>query len=237
MICCTSFPLCRESVNSCTRFRTRFIALGDGHRCTEYRRGFRCMLRFFPIVQPKNTKLPFPPLKSTIRVFSGCSFNPSRLITSPIRRSASLACDSVRHIATKSSAYRTSTPSDERLSCSALFSGNVPPSTTPERSSRRSGPDGCLLPSPRSDRLGPFKHLSAENMTWLPRSLNVASRFLAPALSQPLHAPLWPQGSLLPAGVCYRARRRLPGRISHPLEERVFQDAPYSYFRGAHQYN
>src|ERR1700686_264337 len=33
MICFPSFPLCRASVISCTRFRTRFIALGDGHRC------------------------------------------------------------------------------------------------------------------------------------------------------------------------------------------------------------
>jgi hypothetical protein len=68
----------------------------------------------------------------------------------------------------------------EGLSCSAFFSGNVPPPHTPERSSSRSGPDCCLLPSPRHDRLGPFKHLSADNMTWLQRSLNVAARFLAP---------------------------------------------------------
>ena len=52
----------------------------------------------------------FPRLKSTIRVFAGCSVNPSRFITSPIRRSASLADDSERQIATKSAAYRTSTP-------------------------------------------------------------------------------------------------------------------------------
>ncbi len=38
----------------------------------------------------------------------------------------------------------------------------------------------CLLPSLRHDRLGPFKHLSADTMTWLQRSLNVAARFLAP---------------------------------------------------------
>jgi len=97
MIGFTSFPLCRASVNSCTRCRTRFIALGDGQRCTSHARGFRCMLRFFRIVQPKNVKLSFPRLNSTIRVFSGCSFKPSRPSTSPIRRSASLACDSVRY--------------------------------------------------------------------------------------------------------------------------------------------
>src|SRR5713101_8414479 len=51
---------------------------------------------------------------------------------------------------------------------------------------------------------------------------------LLPALSQAFDAPLWPSGSLLPAGACYRALRRLPGRISHPLEQRVFQDAPCS---------
>jgi len=91
MICLTSFPLCRESVNSCTRSRIRFMAFGDGHRCIKCQPGFRCMLRFFRIVQSKNTKLSFPRLKSTVRVFSGCSFRPSRFITSRIRRSASFA--------------------------------------------------------------------------------------------------------------------------------------------------
>ncbi len=104
-------------------FPIRFIALGDGHRCIKYQRGFRSMLRFFRIVQ-SNIKLPFPRLKSTIRVFSGCSVSPSRFITSPIRRSVSFAADSVRHMATKSSAYRTSTPSDEHRAAqirSSLF--------------------------------------------------------------------------------------------------------------------
>ena len=69
----------------------------------------------------------------------------------------------------------------EDLSCSTMLFGNVPPPRTPERSSSPSGlAECCLLPSPRHDRLGPFKHLSAENMTWLQRSLNVAARFLAP---------------------------------------------------------
>jgi hypothetical protein len=49
------------------------------------------MLRFFRIVHPKKTKLSFPRLKSTSRVSAGCSVSPSRFITNPIRRSASLA--------------------------------------------------------------------------------------------------------------------------------------------------
>lgn len=63
------------------------------------------MLRLLRIVHPRNTKLSFPRLKSTNRVFAGCSVRPTRFITSPIRRSASLARDSVPHSATKSSAY------------------------------------------------------------------------------------------------------------------------------------
>jgi hypothetical protein len=69
------------------------------------------MLRLLRIVHPRNTRLSLPRRKSTNRVFAGCSVNPSRSITSPIRRSASLAVDSVRHMATKSSAYRISFPS------------------------------------------------------------------------------------------------------------------------------
>src|SRR6185437_11076076 len=111
------------------------------------------------------------------------------------------------------------------------FSGNVPPPTTPERSSTPSGfAECCLLPSPRYDRLRPFKHLSAENMTWLQRSLIVAAASLLPSLSKAFDAPLWPLGSLLQAGACYRALRRLPGPDSHPLEQRVFQDAPFDPF-------
>src|SRR5271166_4970258 len=49
---------------------------------------------------------------------------------------------------------------------------------------------------------------------------------LLPALSQAFDAPLWLLGSLPTTGACYRALRRLPRRIFHPLEERVFQDAP-----------
>jgi CRP-like cAMP-binding protein len=53
---------------------------------------------------------------------------------------------------------------------------------------------------------------------------------LLPALSQAFDAPLWFGESLPPTGACYRALRRLPGRISHPLEQHVFQDAPCAYF-------
>ena len=73
--------------------------------------GLRWMLRLLRIVHPRNTKPSLPRRKSTNRVFAGCSVNPSRSIISPIRRSASLAADSVRHMATKSSAYRISFPS------------------------------------------------------------------------------------------------------------------------------
>ena len=54
------------------------------------------MLHFLPIGHPKNTKFSFLRLKTTIRVYAGCSV---------------LARDSFRHVATKSSAERTSTPS------------------------------------------------------------------------------------------------------------------------------
>jgi hypothetical protein len=37
-------------------------------------------------------------------------------------------------------------------------------------------------------------------------------------------------GSLLPAGVCDREFRRLPGQDFRLLEQRVFQDAPSSIF-------
>jgi hypothetical protein len=36
------------------------------------------------------------------------------------------------------------------------------------------------LASPRHERLRPFKHLSADTVTRLQRSLNVTARFLAP---------------------------------------------------------
>jgi hypothetical protein len=86
------------------------------------------------------------------------------------------------------------------------------------------------LPSPRNDRLGPFKHLSADNMTWLQRSLIVAARFLAPCFFTGFRRPALPSGSLPPTGTCYRALRRLPGQHFHLLEERVLQDTPYLSF-------
>jgi hypothetical protein len=49
---------------------------------------------------------------------------------------------------------------------------------------------------------------------------------LLPSLSRAFDTPLGSVGSLLPAGVCYRALRRLPGQDLHLLEHRVFQDAP-----------
>src|SRR5581483_1118101 len=52
---------------------------------------------------------------------------------------------------------------------------------------------------------------------------------LLPSLSRALDTPLGSVGSLLPAGVCYRALRRLPGQDLHLLEQRVFQDAPWAY--------
>ena len=64
--------------------------------------------------------------------------------------------------------------------------------------------------------------------TWCGCSVRLMLRpaSLLPALSQALDAPLWPAGSLLKAGVCYRAFRRLPGQDFHLLEQCVFQDAP-----------
>ncbi|NWF85724.1 MAG: DUF4159 domain-containing protein [Bryobacteraceae bacterium] len=49
---------------------------------------------------------------------------------------------------------------------------------------------------------------------------------LLPSLSRAFDTPLGSVGSLLPAGVCYRALRRLPGRDFHPREQHVLQDAP-----------
>ena len=54
---------------------------------------------------------------------------------------------------------------------------------------------------------------------------------LLPSLSRAFDTPLGSVGFLLPAGVCYRALRRLPGQDSHLLERRVFQDAPQPHYR------
>jgi len=74
------------------------------------------MLRFLRIVYPKNTKLSFPRLQSTIRVFARCNVNPSQSTISPIRPSASLACDSVRH-----SEHNKHIFEDRKLSARELF--------------------------------------------------------------------------------------------------------------------
>ena len=47
-----------------------------------------------------------------------------------------------------------------------------------------------------------------------------------PSVARAFDTPLGPVGSLLPAGVCYRALWRLPRQDFHLLEQRVFQDAP-----------
>jgi hypothetical protein len=62
------------------------------------------------------------------------------------------------------------------------------------------------------------------------RSLLVAAHWFAPLfLSRAFDTPLGSVGSLLPAGVCYRALRRLPGQDFHLLEQHVFQDAPFHH--------
>jgi len=53
-----------------------------------------------------------------------------------------------------------------------------------------------------------------------------ARRFAPPLGKRAFDTPLGTVGSLLPAGVCYRALRRLPGQYLLLLEQRVFQDAP-----------
>ena len=110
-----------------------------------------------------------------------------------------------------------------------LFCPIVPPPETPGRFTIRSGPGCCLLPSPCPERLGSPKHLSADNLTRLPRSLIVAAHWFAPPpCRRAFDTPLGPVGSLLPVGVCYRALRRLPGQDFHLQEQRVLQDAPWA---------
>jgi len=110
----------------------------------------------------------------------------------------------------------------EGLSCSVLLCPNVPPPETPERSSTRSGPECCLWPSPRHDRLGPLKHLSADNMTWLQRSPVVAARWFAPlsfkgfrhsARLGRISPPGW---SLLPGAPALTRTGLSPARTTRP---------------------
>jgi len=123
------------------------------------------------------------------------------------------------------------TPSRLRgLSCSALLFPNVPPPETPERSSIRSGLECCLWPSPRHDRLGPPKRLSADNLSRLQRSPVVAARWFAPLSFKGFrhsarHGRISPLGwSLLPGapaltrtGLAPARTTRLSGRTMEPL--------------------
>src|SRR5205807_8010889 len=77
------------------------------------------------------------------------------------------------------------------------------------------------------ERLVSPKHLSAEYLTRLSRSLIVAARWFAPlSVEKAFDTPLGPVGSLLPVGACYRALRHLPGPDFHLPGHCVFQDAP-----------
>src|ERR1035437_9862680 len=111
-------------------------------------------------------------------------------------------------------------PARYGLSCSALLFPNVPPPETPERSSTRSGPGCCLLPSPRHDRLGPLEHLSADNMTWLQRSLVVAARWFAPLCFKGFRHSAWlgrispPGWSLLPGAPALTRTGLAPARTT-----------------------
>jgi hypothetical protein len=130
---------------------TRFLALGDGHRSRECARGFPGMPRFWPIVQPDHTKLTFPRLTFTIRVFSGRSFNPAgphepappQRFPGPGRLGWNLPGAIARRVAPDSAVCSTlSPPSDEKGShrvakvlskptpASASFSQNPGPGST-----------------------------------------------------------------------------------------------------------
>src|SRR5579872_5074948 len=97
---------------------------------------------------------------------------------------------------------------------------SVPPPATPGRSSTRSGPECCLLPSPRNDRLGPPKHLSADTLTRLQRSLVVAARWFAPLSFKGFRHSAWlerisPSGrSLLPGAPALTRTGLSPARTS-----------------------
>ena len=108
----------------------------------------------------------------------------------------------------------------EGLSCYALLCPNVPPPETPRRSSIPSGLECCLLPSPRHDRLGPPKHLSADNLTRLQRSPIVAARWLAPLCCKGFRhsarpARIFPLGwSLLPGAPALTRTGLAPARTT-----------------------
>jgi hypothetical protein len=109
---------------------------------------------------------------------------------------------------------------------------NVPPPATPGRSSTRSGPGCCLLPSPGNDRLGPPKHLSADTITRLQRSLVVAARWFASLSFKSFRHSAW-LGRISPSG-----RSLLPGAPA--LTRTGLSPARTSRLSGrtiGHQYN
>ena len=119
----------------------------------------------------------------------------------------------------------------EGISCSALFFPNVPPPGTPRRSSIPSGPaERCLLPSPRHDRLGPPKRLSADNLSRLLRSLIVAARWFAPLSFKGFrHSASYsrispPVGSLLPGAPALTRTGLPPVRTSRLRSGRTKAD-------------
>ena len=85
----------------------------------------------------------------------------------------------------------------------------------------------CLLPSPCHEKLGSPKHLSADNLSRLLRSLLLRPAGLLPSFARAFDTPPSSVGSLLPVAVCYRALWHLPGQDLHLLEQRVFQHAPW----------
>jgi len=146
-----------------------------------------------PPYRPDQSRVPSL-RRVVLHAFFGTT-NPSDFLPAPC----------VFHLPALYARYLPDMAAGEDLSCSTMLFGNVPPPRTPERSSSPSGlAECCLLPSPRHDRLGPFKHLSAENMTRLQRSLNIAARFLAPLCFKGFrHSASYgrispPDGSLLP---------------------------------------
>ncbi len=102
------------------------------------------------------------------------------------------------------------------LSCSTPFCRNVPP-PLPRGAPTRS-PDcnaGCAWPSPRHDRLGAPKHLSADILTRLARR----SPYCGPlrrSLLRGSRRSARPRASRPRTGPCYSALRRLPRRDLHP---------------------
>lgn len=116
--------------------------------------------------------------------------------------------------------YARSSPdpaADEGLPCSASPFRCVLlpiPRTDPTRWLQHSRAVCCL----RRDMRGstPIEHLSADNLTRRQDSLHVAGRSFASSMHRGFRRPARQTTSRSPAGACYRARWRLPGRDSHP---------------------